>query len=825
MTLSNDYGRFIEDGRAYEITDHRTPRPWTNVVSNGRYGFVVSQNGAGFSWLDHCQLNVLTQWRMDHIRDDHGRFIYLSDLDAEGTPVWSVTPHPCRQELDAYRCVHRAGSTTFESSLNGIDASWTLGVAPDDQAELWTLTLTNTSARARRIRMGAFFQWCCDAAPDSAREFHRLFFTTRHDTKRNAVLATKNVWNAPHGNADDHWNRAWPYIAGFSMPRPTPGGTGETHWATADTEGFLGRDADQRRPEGMIGQACEASFGRFADPCAAMGADIEIGPGESVTRVFVLAIDDEQAGLEAIFDKFSTREAVEAALKASADGWTERLSPTSVKTDCTDFDLLNNHWLPYQAISARLWARSGYYQQSGAYGFRDQLQDSQVWLHREPDRCRDQIMLHAAHQFADGSVYHWWNPLTETGLHDRCSDDYLWLPFITASYVRETGDLSILDREAPFVDDSTPATLRDHAKRSIARSLRRISPRGLPYIGDNDWNDGLSALSGEDDASGGESVWLAFFLMTILEDFGRVLSDAGDTETPKQYALAREALHKAVAEHAWDGAWFRRATDTDGRWLGSKDSLEGQIFLNAQTWAQFAKAGTEDQRDQAWESLKEKLLTAYGPLLLAPAYTVPDPKIGYLSRYAPGSRENGGVYMHAATWALAAAAQRRDAQTVGRIWRSVSPPVRCNDADAYAAEPYCLPGNVDGPLSTKPGRAGWTWYTGSAAWLSRVSIEHVIGARAEWGGLRIDPCPMPELGEVRAVRRWRGRDITIVFDARGFDPDAPCTLALDGKPLDDNLLTESMIPAGANAEVTARWDTAHNHTPEIRVRNRERSQT
>lgn len=821
MTLQNQYGRFIEGGRSYDITNPDTPRPWTNVVSNGRYGFVVSQHGAGFSWLDHCQLNVLTRWSMDHIRDDRGRFIYLSDLDAaDGTdPVWSVTPHPCRADFDTFRCVHRAGSTTFESSRNGIDAAWTLGVAPDDQAELWTLTLTNTTDRARRIRVGAFFQWCCDAAPDSAREFHRLFFTTRHDAARNAILVTKNVWNAPFGTPEDHWNRSWPYIAAFAMPAAK----GETPWATASTEGFLGRKGDHRRPVAMT-EGCEPSFGRFADPCAGMGVDLELAPGQSVTRTFVLTIAENQQDLERTIDKFATLDAIEGALAASSKGWDERLSPTRVESECPDFDVLNNRWLPYQAISARLWARSGYYQQSGAYGFRDQLQDSQVWLLREPDRCRRQLMLHAAHQFADGSVYHWWNPLTETGLHDRCSDDYLWLPYVTCSYIRETGDTDILDETAPFVDDRTPTTLRDHAMRSIARALSRISPRGLPYIGDNDWNDGLSALGGDEKGEAGESVWLAFFLMIILDEFGRALSAWGDDETPRAYAKAREALHKAVREHAWDGEWFRRATDANGRWIGSKASLEGQIFLNAQTWAHFAHAGTEEQRDQAWDSVREHLLTPYGPLLLAPAYTVPDPAIGYLSRYAPGSRENGGVYMHAATWALAAAAQRRDTAAVASIWKSISPPVRCADADAYAAEPYCLPGNVDGPLSTTPGRAGWTWYTGSAAWLNRVSVEHVLGARAEWGGLRIDPCPMPELGRVRAVRRWRGRDIIIRFDASEHRPGHECVLGVGGSTYGTNLLTEAMLPEGGSVEVSVHWVPKHQATPDVRVRNRERSQ-
>ncbi len=814
MTLPNKYGRFIEDGTAYEITDHATPRPWANVVSNGRYGFVVSQNGAGFSWLDHCQLNVLTRWAMDHIREDRGRAMYISDLESPDQ-VWSVTPHPCKTKFDDYKCIHRAGSTTFESSAHGIASKWTMGVAPDDQAELWTLTITNDSDRTRKLRIGAFFQWCCDAAPDSTREFHRLFFTTRYDTQRNAVIATKNVWNAPFGTPEDHWNRPWPYITGFAMaPEADDDG-----WVTADTEAFLGKLGDQRNPIAMT-EGCKPSFGRFADACAGVGTDFVLEPGQSITRTFVLAIAETKDELEATFDKFSSLEPIAEALKESSDRWSERLSPTSVQTECEDFNLLNNHWLPYQAISARLWGRSGYYQQSGAFGFRDQLQDSQVWLHREPSRCKDQILLHAKHQFVDGSVYHWWNPLTETGLHDQCSDDYLWLPFVTASYIRETGDLSILDELVPFVDDETATPLLDHCKRSIARSLSRQSKRGLPLIGDNDWNDGLSALG-----SDGESVWVAFFLMKILEDFGHILGEVGDQETKDAYAAERQKLNNAIGEHAWDGEWFRRATDASGRWLGSKDSLEGNIFLNAQTWAHFADAGDQDQRDQAWDSVKERLLTPYGPLLLAPAYTIPDPAIGYLSRYAPGSRENGGVYMHAATWALATAALRREPETVSAIWNSISPPVRSQDPDGYAAEPYCLPGNVDGPLSPYPGKAGWTWYTGSAAWLNRISIEHVIGASATWEGLTIDPCPMPELGTVRAVRRWRGREIVINFDASDYRPDHKPVISIDGNPLETNTITESMFPEGARVEVCILWAPADLSAPEIRIMKRERSQS
>ncbi len=817
--LTNQFGKFIEGGRAYAITDPATPMPWTNVISNGRYGLVVSQNGGGFSWLDHCQLNVLTRWEMDLARDDSGRFLYLAELDADADDpgsLWSLSPHPCRARYDEFRCVHRPGMTTFETDRRGIRAAWDICVAPDDQIELWRVRLANTSDRPRRLRLGAYLEWCCGTAPDSKREFHRLFFTTRHDAERHAVVATKNMWDAPFGTPDDHWNRPWPHAAALAIS----GGTGNT-WATSDKADFMGRYGDPARPAGMLA-GVEGRFGRFVDASGVVGTDLELPAGAEVTICFRLGVADDPAALGDLLDRYGSGESIDRAFDAATAAWDERLAPTSARTGADDFNLLISTWLPYQAISARMWGRSGYYQQSGAFGYRDQLQDSQLWLALDPARCREQVLLHAAHQFADGSVYHWWNPITETGLRTGCSDDYLWLPFIAASYIRETGELSILNEETPFVDDKAGATLAEHGKRAIARAFSRMSDRGLPLIGENDWNDGLSHVG---DEKHGESVWLAMFLGETLREFGRALRAHGDVSTADEYEGKRAALQESLEAHCWDGAWYRRATDRAGRWLGSSDCIEGQVFLNAQTWAILSGMGDAERATQAWASVKSRLLTDYGPLLLAPAYTVPDDKIGYLSRYAPGARENGGVYMHAATWALAAACRRRDTEAVAAIWASISPPLRGADAESYAAEPYVLPGNVDGPLSTTPGRAGWTWYTGSAAWLHRVGLEWVIGIRPIWEGLRIDPCPFPALGEVDVTRAWRGRRIRVRFDAGSFDPGVEARVTLDGRPVAGGLLTESMIPERGEADVRVGWVPSPGATTHVRVHSTERSKT
>jgi cellobiose phosphorylase len=799
--LGNAFGRFDATGRTFTVTDDAAPAPWVNVVSNGRYGFVVSHRGGGFSWLDNSQLNVLTRWDMDLTCDAAGKFLYLADLDSG--EVWSLAPSPCRTPYTHYACDHTLGSTTFTTEHGGIRAEWRMSVSPDDNVELWSVAITNLGSSPRRLRIASFFEWCCGVAPDAKREFHRLFFTTRHDPVRRAIIATKNMWDVPARHEGEHWNRPWPYVAGHAI-----GGIAfDRDLATANKASFLGLYGDSARPTAMGGEAIfdtpTDAFGRFVDAAAALGGDFTLAP-QNVAKVhFTIVIAESEGETLSLLDRYAARGALEAAATAGAQGWERMLAPTRIRTELPDMNLLCEHWLPYQAISGRLWGRTGYYQQSGAFGFRDQLQDSQVWLTLEPRRCLDQILLHAAHQFADGSVYHWWHPLTETGLRTSCSDDYLWLPYVVLGYINETGDLSALDREAPFVDDPRPATIREHCRRSIARAIARFSPRGLPLMGSCDWNDGLSAVGV---GGKGESVWLAFFVAGLLEDLGSLLDRTGDAPQAAEYRRHRALLVDAINEHTWDGEWFRCATLDSGDWIGSRDNAEGRIFLNTQTWAILTGATSQERQDAAWESVRRHLLSEWGPLLLAPAYTEPRADIGYITRYSPGSRENGGVYMHAATWALAAACKRRDVQAVGRIWSSISPPIRSADALAYRAEPYVLPGSVDGPRSDTPGRAGWTWYTGSAAWLRKVVMDWVLGLRATPEGLLVDPCPHPELGRVDITRPWRGRAVRLRFDARQFVPGATPSLAVNSEAMDGQLLAESAFDPGEPIDIEVAWN-------------------
>ena len=790
-TLGGDgpYGHFSAGGDEYVITDPRTPRPWVNVIANPRVGLTVSQTGSGTSWVDNSQQAVIVRWRQDLVDDRSGRFLYLRDRDTD--EVWSLAPAPCWPPYARFACRHGLGATTFETVHGGIHARWTLSVDPEACAELWRVRLVaGEGAAPRRLSLVPFLEWNCGMAPAPRREFQRLFLDTSWDAERRTVVAGSHMWDAPSPRWG-HWNRDFPYWSAFAAAQPVA-------CAEGDKASFLGRGRHWGRPLALAGDdPWPGRFGRHHDPVAALRCDLELAPGEAFEGGFVLAVAGGREEAAELARSFADPAALDASLAATGEAWRRRLAAHRLETPDPVLDALANDWLRYQAISARLWGRAGYYQQSGAFGFRDQLQDSQVWLTIDPDRCREQIGLHAAHQFTDGSVYHWWHPLTEQGHVTRITDDLLWLAFVTASYLKETGDLSVLDDEAPFLDDPAPRPLLDHVDRAFARAFARTSPRGLPYIGGGDWNDGLSALGLEER---GESVWLAMFLAGLLADWSEIRRRRGDEGEAAELAGRRRRLVEAVNEHAWDGAWYRRATRDDGTWIGSAGNAEGRIFLNPQTWAILHDVAPPERAAACLDAVEEHLVTEAGALLLAPAWEVPDETVGYITRYAPGLRENGGVYTHAATWAIAAAARLRRAGLVGRLLTAIDPAHK--DPERYWAEPYVLPGNVDGPASPHHGRAGWTWYTGAAAWLPRVLAEWVLGVRPTWEGLRFDPC-LPPGWERAAMRRpWRGASLRVSIRREAALAPGQVEVTADGRTVPGGVL--GLVPAGVEVAVEVR---------------------
>jgi len=746
--FANAYGHFTEDGTEYIINRPDTPAPWVNVISNGDYGFVVSQAGGGFSWRTHCNFNRLTRWSQDLIQDNWGKFVYLRDR--ENGDIWSAAFQPVRDRRAQYSCVHGLGYSRLNCRRGDVSSEWTLFAAADEPVEVWILTLKNCGKKKRLLSLFSYFEWCLGFAPDSHREFHKAFIETEFVRAEEVLLARKRLWEVPDEKGRQ-WNRVWPFTAFHAVSEKVSGFDG-------DKEQFVGAGGDLVKPAAVAGGACAKSDGKWGDGMSSLHVEIALDAGETRKIVFVLGATEQDETAVKLARRFADVQTAEAELQKVQEGWKERLAPLQVKTPDESFDFLTNTWLKYQAISARMWARAAYYQQSGAYGFRDQLQDSLLMLTLDPAATRRQILLHAAHQFADGSVYHWWHPMIETGLHNNVSDSLLWLPFAVNEYLKETADMALIDEPAVFVDDAAGAPLWEHCRRAIARALNWRSDRGLPLIGDNDWNDGLSAVG---NGMRGESVWLAHFLFKLLQEFIILAEKRGEAALKAEWSAAAADIARAVNEYAWDGEWFWRASRDDGALVGSKTCEQGKIFLNAQTWAVIAGITTPERQKQAMESVERHLEREFGPILLWPAYSTPDPNIGYLSRYAPGRRENGGLYTHAGTWAVLALTLMGEGDKAWAMHRRFNPVYRGLTPDLYRVEPYVTPGNVEGPDSPYFGRGGWTWYTGSAAWLYKVGLDGILGVRASHDGLVVDPCIPSAWREFSIHRVFRGAEYDI----------------------------------------------------------------
>ena len=740
-SFKTTYGHFSKDGKEYIITTPRTPRPWINVISNGDYGITVSQTGSGYSWRTHAQLNRITRWEQDLIKDEWGKYIYLRD---EKGNVWSAGWKPVCNEPDHYVCRHGIGYSVIESSNFGVDSTLLMFVPNAEPLEIWKLTLRNKTKKPRTLSLFSFFEWCLGQSPDWHREFHKSFIETNYDAKQQALFATKRLWEIPTERG--HWNAEWGYVAFHSCNvKPTSFDT--------DKETFLGMYGNQRLPQAVRENTLKKRAGNWIDHIASLQIKVTLQPGEEKTLCFTLGAADSPEHAAVLIQKYRSPYEVAIALDNVRLRWDDLLETVEIDTPDDATNIMLNTWLKYQAISGRLWGRTAYYQTGGAFGFRDQLQDSQIFLPIDSERTKQQILLHARHQFKDGSVYHWWHPISEIGLQNKISDNLLWLPFVVNSYLNETNDFAILESREPFVDEANAASLYEHCIRAINKALERFSPRGLPLIGAGDWNDGLSAVGLD---MQGESVWLAHFIHRILNDFAAIAEKYGAATQAQNYRSRAQYLKEKINSLGWDGEWYYRATKDNGERLGSQQNLEGKIYLNAQTWAVIAEVADRERAEKVMDAVEKNLEYKAGPILLYPGYKTPDKFVGYLSRYAAGMRENGGVYTHAATWAVIAEALLGRGENAFRMFSKINPINRGKKPDEYVAEPYVTPGNIEGPDSKFYGRGGWTWYTGSSGWLFKVGLEWILGIRPTVNGLVVDPCIPAAWKGFKVRRHFRG---------------------------------------------------------------------
>ncbi len=744
IIFPNSYGYFTSGGWEYVIEDPLTPRPWVNVISNGKYGLLITQRGGGFSWMEDAVISRITRWYPEVLEDRWGKFLYL--LDRKKKKFFSLTYEPIREGFTFYQVRHAPGYSIISGSKEGFSWSIYYFVPLEDNLEVWYLLLENRSSSPRDISLFTFFEWCLGNGVDTHWEYQRTFIETDWDGKERLLLARKRTLTEPHLEIP---------LSCFLTSSPPPSSY------EGDKECFLGRGTLEE-PESLLKGVLSRRVGKWGYPAGIIEVRMEIRPGERKEILFFLGMEEERDKISS----YRNQQRVAFEWKRLRDFWREFLSRSWVETPDSAFNIMNNIWLKYQTIAGRIWGRTGFYQSSGAFGFRDQLQDSLLFLTLEPEFTRRQIVLHAKHQFRKGFTYHWWHESISRGPVKKIGDDYLWIPFVLCEYLKETEDWAwVTGERIPFVDGGE-GTLLEHALLSIERALKFRGKRGLPLIGEGDWNDGMNRMEG------GESVWLGEFLIYILKNFSYVMDRLGMNS--RRYRREAERLSHLIKSRHWDGGWFRRAYLEDGTPVGSQECEEGMIFLNPQSWAIISGILQGNETGSLLEAVRRYLYTPSGPRLLFPPYTRVNPRIGYLTRYAPGVRENGGVYTHAAAWWVMALCILGKREEAFRIYSSLLPIHRAENPEIYLVEPYVTSGNTDVSPSPHPGRGGWTWYTGSSQWLYRVGMEWIVGVRPQEGKLIFKPCWPPEWKEVHLIRVYRGRRREFILNSR-----TPSTLVKD----------------------------------------------
>ena len=750
LTFYNGLGGFTADGREYVITTadgQLTPSPWVNVLANPHFGTVISESGRAYTWSENAHEFRLTPWGNDPVSDASGEAFYLRD--EERGHFWSPTPLPCRGTTP-YATRHGFGYSVFEHIERGIRSELTVYVALDAAIKFAVLKVRNESDRPRRLSATGYVEWVLgDLRPKST-----MHVITEIDPMCGALFA-RNPYNTEFRDR----------TAFFDVDDTT-------RTLSGDRAEFLGRNGSMHRPAAMMRTRLSGHVGAAFDPCAAIQVGFDLAAGQEREIVFRLGVGRDAGDARDLVSRFRGSTAARGALDAVWQHWRHTLGAVNVETPDLSLNVLANGWLLYQTLACRLWARSATYQSGGAFGFRDQLQDVMALIHARPQLVREHLLLCAARQFLEGDVQHWWHPPTGRGVRTHCSDDYLWLPLATSRYVLTTGDTGVLNEPVHFLqgrplnadEDSyydlpvrseESASLYDHCVRAILNSLN-FGEHGLPLIGSGDWNDGMN-LVGEHGK--GESVWLGFFLYDVLMRFTEVANARGDISFVERCQSEAAQLRRNLEEHGWDGAWYRRAYFDDGSPLGSSSNPECQIDSIAQSWSVLSGAGDHERSRLAMDAVDQRLVRREHGLiqLLDPPFDTSSLNPGYIKGYAPGVRENGGQYTHAAIWAAMAFARMGDNRRAWELFTMINPvnhATSAEEAASYSVEPYVVAADVYA-VPPQTGRGGWTWYTGSAAWMYRLIVESLLGLRLEVDHLRFAPCLPAEWEGFKIHYRYR----------------------------------------------------------------------
>ena len=803
LEFFNGIGGFDAQTREYVITAaaaQPTPVPWVNVIANPEFGFQVASDGGGYTWARNSRENALTPWSNDPVSNRPGETIYLRD--EESGELWTVAPAPIRHENAQYFCAHGFGYTRFEHVSHGISLELVMTVPLDAPIKISRLKLRNESPRRRSISVIAYAEWVLG----TSRAHSAPHLIAEHDASTGALFA-RNPWNQP-----------FPGVA-FADLR------GAQTEFTCDRQEFLGRHGTLDAPAALVsGAPFSGKTGAGLDACAALRTRLELDPMANAEVVFLLgqAANEDAARTLITTHRRSNLDALLAGVRAQ---WDDVLGHVQVKTPDRAFDLMMNGWLIYQTLACRTWARSGFYQASGAYGFRDQLQDAMALGISRPALLREQILRAASRQFPEGDVQHWWLPHSGQGVRTHISDDRVWLAYVTAHYVSLTGDRAILDVKLPFIEgpplplerhdaffpptvSEKTATLFEHCRLGLDGA--QLGAHGLPLMGTGDWNDGMNRVG---ELGRGESVWLGWFLHTALNAFAPIARERGAAELATGWLATATKLRDALEANAWDGDWYRRGCFDDGTPLGSAGSDECRIDAIAQSWGVISGAADPVRAERAMASLEAKLLVRDPPLamLFTPPFEKSTQEPGYVKAYPRGLRENGGQYTHAAVWTAIAFAMQGKADLAMELFNMANPIARTKtraDVQRYKTEPYVVAADI---YSEAPhaGRGGWTWYTGSAGWLYRAGLEWILGFRLRENRLTLAPCVPASWPEFKIDYLHRGANHTTAYAivaGQKNDAHAVAHLSVDGVEVAGNVV--ELVDDGARHSIQLTWRSA-----------------
>ncbi len=808
----NGLGGFTDHGREYATylgEGSHTPAPWVNIIANPHFGTLVGETGAGFTWYGNSQRNRLTAWSNDPVVDPASEAIFIRD--EETGAYWSPTASPIR-ERTAYRARHGAGYSVFEHNSHGIEQELTVFVPMNDDdgepVKLQRLRLKNTTNRVRTLSITHYLEWTLG----ENRESSAMHVNTSWDDSVSALLA-RNRYHPEYGDR-----------VAFAAMSPAV-----TSYS-ADRTMFLGRNRSLARPAAMERTTLASRVGAGLDPCSALQTTVKVAPGAGAEIIVVFGQTESHALARELVRAYGNATAFESSLVQTTAWWDSVLGTIEVETPEHAANFLINRWLLYQSLSCRMWARSATYQSGGAFGFRDQLQDAMAFVYTRPEVARRQILLAAGRQFPEGDVQHWWHPPGGAGIRSRISDDLLWLPYVVAQYVRVTGDRDILIQEVPFLDGplldenehevfSAPrigtqhVTVFEHCRRAVQRGLTS-GPHGLPLMGTGDWNDGMNLVG----AGGrGESVWLAWFLVDVLRGMSELCGLQNEERLGEVFARQRITLIERIEATAWDGDWYLRAFFDSGAPLGSARNSEARIDSLPQSWARLTGAGNRDRTMKAMESAWEQLVRPEEGLVLLfdPPFDTSEPSPGYIRGYPPGVRENGGQYTHAALWYAMALARGGDGERAAALLRLLNPVEKTRNLEAvwrYGVEPYVIAADVY-RVPGRIGRGGWSWYTGSAAWMYRAWVEDVLGLQIRGDQMRLEPV-IPAWWDGFTLRYRHGE---AVYELRVENPDR-CERGVARVEMDGQLLERGVIrlePTRAVHHILVSMGTPASDTPAV----------